>query len=455
MKKKSELFLAVFQVSVDYAMLLIAALGAYFLRYQDFIQEIRPIIFDLPIQTFFFIILSVGFFWIIIFAWFNLYTIQRPTFAQELSRIVQACTVGCMGITTYMVFIRELFSSRFIIIVAWILSIFFVLMGRILTRALRNILRVHGIGKYTMVIIGNNEVTHLLKNFYNERPTLGISVIDVIKTEDSIIKKLNSYKNRPDKILQTDTELSRSISSDIIDFCQKTHSTYMYVGGNFESRVTHNEIHMIAGIPLIEIKRTPLDGWGKIIKRIMDIFGASFGIILFSPVMLITTILIKLTSRGSIFADTPPRAGQYGKNFRMYKFRSMYVGAHADQESLKSDREGLFKMASDPRVTKIGRFIRKTSIDEIPQFFNVITGKMSLIGPRPHFPNEYTEEQKRVLDIKPGMSGIAQISGRSDLTFAEEIKLDSYYIENWSLWLDIWIILKTPIILFTKLKSAV
>lgn len=454
MKKRFDLFLAGSTVPIDYLMISMGAILAYFLRYQDFITEIRPIIFNLPLYEFLAITMIVSCVWILIFAWSGLYTTKRMNFSQELSKIIQACTIATMMITTYMVFIRELFSSRFIILFAWMFSIIFVIIGRILIRLFRNIMRSKGFGIYNTVIIGKNHISNILINLFKKNSHLGNKIISVIDSNKDIFSQLNK-KNYIDEIIQTDSELSRTISSELIDYCQKNHIVYKYVGGRFESKVTNNEVHTFAGIPLIELKRTPLDGWGKILKRIIDIFVSIFCIILFIPIMLITAIIIKTTNKGPVFADTPKRAGQYKKQFKMYKFRSMYTGAHKDQNKYKSERDGLFKLQQDPRVTKIGKFIRKTSIDELPQFFNVLKGEMSIVGPRPHFPNEYNEKQIQVLDIKPGITGLAQISGRSDLMFDEEIKLDSYYIENWSLWLDIWIILKTPIILFTKIKSAV
>ncbi len=457
MKKNFELIFTALKIPVDYLFIILSALTAYFFRYSETITKIRPIIFDLPIQKFLILTLIGSLFWIFIFAWIGLYTMQRLKFTQELSKIIQACSLSIMAITTYMVFIREIFSSRFIIVFTWLFSIIFVTIGRILMRFLKNYLHTKNLGIYRTVIIGKNRATEVLYDLFSKHKSLGIKIIKIIDPKkndlDNIFKNLKKLKI--EQIIQTDTTLSRKISSQLIDFCQENHIIYQYVGGDFESKVTNNEIYTYAGIPIIEIKRTPLDGWGKIVKRIIDIIGAIFGIIIFSPIMIATAIAIKLTSPGPIFADMPKRAGQYLKPFRMYKFRSMYVGAHKDQKKYKSERKGLFKLKNDPRITKVGKFIRKTSIDELPQFFNVLLGQMSLVGPRPHFVYEYNEKQKRVLDIKPGITGLAQISGRSDLSFDEEIKLDLYYIENWSIWLDLWILFKTPIILITKINSAV
>jgi len=197
------------------------------------------------------------------------------------------------------------------------------------------------------------------------------------------------------------------------------------------------------------------------IKRIMDITLAIVFGILFLPVCILTAIAIKIESPGPILADTPGRVGKNGKIFRLYKFRSMIVGAH---NLLRKDprfkklyeeykRSG-YKLREDPRWTRVGKFIRKYSIDEIPQLINVLKGEMSLVGPRPYYPDEIEEQQKRyphtkklvkeVLSVKPGITGEWQVSGRSEINFDKRIAMDAEYARRKSLIFDIIIILKTP-----------
>ncbi|PIS04044.1 hypothetical protein COT83_02760, partial [Candidatus Peregrinibacteria bacterium CG10_big_fil_rev_8_21_14_0_10_44_7] len=227
-------------------------------------------------------------------------------------------------------------------------------------------------------------------------------------------------------------------------------------------------IHTVAGFPLITLKPTPLEGWGKVWKRVFDMCGATVGLILFSPLFLTIPILIKTDSKGTILfkhlddGSRVKRVGQYGKLFNFYKFRTMKPGTHnmrytdlADQNTREDGP--LVKIKDDPRITRLGRFLRRTDLDEIPQFFNVIKGDMSLVGPRPHLPEEvakYSDKDKFVLAIKPGITGLAQTSGRSDLSWEEEVRLDSYYIENWSIIADIKIILKTVWAVFRDRKAS-
>jgi lipopolysaccharide/colanic/teichoic acid biosynthesis glycosyltransferase len=186
---------------------------------------------------------------------------------------------------------------------------------------------------------------------------------------------------------------------------------------------------------------------------------SALGLIIFAPLFLILVVIIKLDSPGPALVKLE-RVGQKNKHFMLYKFRSMIPNAACLKKDLMScnERKGpLFKMKNDPRVTRFGKIIRQTSLDELPQLFNIFKGEMSLVGPRPHEPQEisrYERAHKQLLTIKPGLTGLAQISGRSELSFDKEAELDIYYIENWSLLLDLQIILMTIPVVLTK-KNAV
>lgn len=199
----------------------------------------------------------------------------------------------------------------------------------------------------------------------------------------------------------------------------------------------------------------------EVVKRTLDIFLSSVLIILFLPVIVLVTVAIKLDSKGPVFADTPERVGKNGTLFKMYKFRSMIENAHELlRESpkfsglYKDYKKGSYKLKDDPRITRVGHFIRKHSLDEVPQFFNILKGEMSLVGPRAYYPDELREQQKRypqtrdnvkiVLSIKPGVTGHWQVSGRSEINFDKRIKMDAEYVKKRSILYDLSIILKTP-----------
>jgi exopolysaccharide production protein ExoY len=196
-------------------------------------------------------------------------------------------------------------------------------------------------------------------------------------------------------------------------------------------------------------------------KRIIDLVFSFLLILFFSPIFLIVAIAIKLESSGPIFADTPKRVGKKGKTFKMYKFRSMVQNAHTllredpHYAKLFNDyKKGSYKLKDDPRITKVGRFIRKFSLDELPQFFNVLDGQMSIVGPRAYYPDELQDQQKKyphtkdavkvVLSVKPGITGFWQVSGRSEINFDKRIQMDANYAKRRSIAYDFWIIFKTP-----------
>lgn len=207
-------------------------------------------------------------------------------------------------------------------------------------------------------------------------------------------------------------------------------------------------IETLRGLPVITLREPAITGVNSVLKRGLDLVGAIVGLILCSPIMLVVSILIRLDSRGPIlFAQE--RAGQYGKPFRMYKFRSMVVDAEQLLDTMiniEELKEPHFKMRDDPRVTRVGAWMRRASVDELPQLFNVLNGSMSLVGPRPEvmrIATRYSPVQRQRLLVKPGLTGAMQISGRGDLSFDERMKLELDYIENYSIWRDIYILLKT------------
>lgn len=213
------------------------------------------------------------------------------------------------------------------------------------------------------------------------------------------------------------------------------------------------------------------NGYDKTLKRILDLSLAIVLFVAFLPVFIVTAAAIKLTSPGPVFADVPERVGQNGKRFKIYKFRSMIDNAHQllrtdpkFKELYEEYKKSSYKLTNDPRITPVGKFIRKHSIDEIPQFLNVLIGDMSVVGPRAYYIDELNEQQKKyphtkqfvhkVLSVKPGITGLWQVSGRSEINFDKRIALDAYYVDTISLWNDLKIIFKTPWIMVTG-KGAV
>ncbi len=470
--KRSELFLSVLQLPVDYLMLLFAAASAYSLRLSDWAVGLKPITFDLTFSHFFEVSGLVSILWIVVFAVSGLYSINpNRKFAREILTVFLSCTVGLSLLALYIVFSQKLFDSRFLIFFGWGFAIVYVLIGRLFIRGLKGFLYRNGVGLRKVVIIGNDKMTDQLINTLETRKELGYSVLKNYKQfDDKTIRALG--KMSFDEMIYTNATDNQKESILAIDFCHEAHIVFKYSADLFSSYASHSSVHPLAGIPIVELKRTNLEGWGRVIKRLFDII---FGLILFIitlPMVLVISLITFIETSGPIIYKNE-RVGYRGKIFIAYKFRSMYKEyctgpqfGNSGKKALKEEekliktqntRQGpIYKVGKDPRITPFGRILRRFSLDEFPQFWNVVVGNMSLVGPRPHQPREvsgYIKEHKKVFSVKPGITGLAQISGRSDLPYDEEVRLDVFYIENWNIFLDVIIILKTPFILLKRRKA--
>ncbi|HLC48809.1 MAG TPA: sugar transferase [Candidatus Andersenbacteria bacterium] len=472
--KRSELFFGALLVPIDFIALLSAAASAYFLRLSNVAQGLRPAVFafDLPFAEYMQLASIVSFVIIFVFSLHGLYAMRVTRRAlDEVTQIFSGISIGIMIIILYIFLRAELFQSRFIIITAYVLAFLFVSFGRMLVRQMQHALLRRGMGVHRVVLAGNGPFALELDSIFKRRLDLGYEVVgkaDAISW-DALQNIYNQYGI--DEIIQTNPSLSDADNLILLDFSEQYKIDYRYVPNIFETHAINVRYRQIGIVPLLELSRTPLDGWGRIVKRVIDIGGALFGVVLLSPLLLITVYSIKRNSTGLVIYRQI-RAGRNMIPFEIMKFRSMYsefcvgprYGGKQAEEKYKelkqngNERTGpLFKMKKDPRVTSVGRVIRRLRIDELPQLFNVLRGEMSLVGPRPHLLEEiaqYDKYHRKLFAIKPGMSGMAQVAGNAGLSFEEEAKLDIAYIENWSLWLDIVIILKTIGILFRD-KNAV
>jgi exopolysaccharide biosynthesis polyprenyl glycosylphosphotransferase len=400
----------------------------------------------------------------VVFAISGLYSIRGTRrLLDELAKVFVACSTGVMLIIILIFFQRELFSSRFIILAGWVLSIVFVSVARIIARVVQHQLLKRGIGVHAIALIGSDPATEELARDFQRRPSLGYRVsVRAQAVSESLFHELerNVAAGTLDEVLVADSAIPKADVVKLIEFASDHHKTFKYAPDRFETQAASLEVTALGGVPIIELRRTPLDGWGKILKQSVDVLGAFLGLLVFLPFGLVIATCIKLDSPGPVFVQLQ-RVGRAGRVFGLYKFRSMVQNAEALKPQLQALNERhdgpLFKLKDDPRITRFGRFLRKTSIDEIPQFWNVLRGEMSLVGPRPHEPQEvarYARSQRALLTVKPGVTGLAQISGRSNLRFEEEVRLDTYYIEHWSLQLDLQILSKTPSVVFSTRAAA-
>lgn len=464
---KFELSFSALLVPVDILMIVAAAIAAYSIRVSPYVAEIRPVIYDLSFREYMSTVFVIMPFWVAIFALNGLYNLKvTRRLIQEFFTVAIAASGGLMVIIIMIFLRRELFSSRFIILIGWILSIVCVTIGRFLIRNLQKwLVKKYNYGIHQVLLVGGNGVKDVLINYFTRDKGMGYRVVGSLDNfEYAEVEKI-IQENNVNEIIQCDPQVGKEKTKSLLDLSDEYKIDFKFIPDTFGTYINF-DIRTISGIPIVEIKKTSLDGWGKIIKRAFDIVVSFIIIVLVSPIMIITAMAVKMNSSGPIFFsrldDGKPltRIGAKGKPFRYFKFRSMHKKVHNmryHELASQNVRSGpLVKIKNDPRITSVGKFIRRFSIDELPELFLVLWGKMSLVGPRPHLPEEvakYEKHHKKVLTIKPGITGLAQISGRSDLDFEEEVKLDTYYIENWSLKLDLQILLKTPLAVFAKRQA--
>ncbi len=461
--KKLELTFTAILVPLDYLALLLAGSLAYFLRFESFVTEIRPVVFEMGYTDFFQIIIVVAIAWLPIFALNGLYNIKRTSLLSDFSKIFVACSAATLIIVVAFFFNFQLFSSRLIILTGWLLSIIIISFERVIIHYIKKIFYKKSIGIRQVIIIGASKNSQDIIDEFKHKPSFGFRVVGVYSgfTEQVEGQLTDLIKeNKIDDVILADSNLPNGEKANLVNFCVEHNLNYKYAASLLETKLINFDLSTIGGVPLIEVRQTRLDGWGRILKRIFDFLLALTLLVILSPLLLMIGLIVIFTSKGPMIVKLE-RIGSHGKKFKMYKFRSMVKDAHSLKPDLQTQNERadgpLFKMETDPRVTKFGKFIRKWSLDELPQLVNVIFGKMSLVGPRPHEPQEVAQYQvrhKKLLAIKPGITGMAQVSGRSDLAWEEEVRLDTYYVENWSLGLDIQILFKTPRAVLGKRKAS-
>ncbi|HAR54685.1 TPA: hypothetical protein DCR79_00110 [Patescibacteria group bacterium] len=464
--KRSRLVFTFLPVPIDWLMIWGAFLLAYWVRAQQWFGA-PAVTYMLPWEEYLRLTSLIATAWVVIFATTGIYHRQaNDKLGSLLYQIFAGVSISLALFIIVLFGLKETFFSRLIAAYAWGFGIIFVFLGRLLWAAGQRLLSKLGYQQEHLVVVGDGALSAELADHYKKQLAV-VKIIDpaaLLETNDP--GALINAEQTDQIIFTGDNATHNGLELQLIEFCEQHGIRFKYVPSKVQLRSLNLFSEVINGHPLLEIKPTALDGWGRIMKRLFDFLSAAVAIILLSPVMIIIAILIKLDSAGAALY-VQKRPGQFGKEFNFYKFRSMYThlstgekygGTEAEQlldELRQHNNEAtgpLFKMKNDPRITKIGKWLRKTSLDELPQLFNVLDGDMSIVGPRPPLVNEYAQynkEQNRRMLVKPGITGLWQASGRSDSSFEEYIKLDLYYIEHWSLWLDIQIILKTIWAVFT------
>ena len=374
----------------------------------------------------------------------------------ELYVVLASVTLALLIAVAIMSLIyKEQFNyQRRMLAYAWGLSILTLTAGRVVVGSLQKAAQARGIGADRVLIVGTGEVGRMILQKIIQQPELGYRVVGFIGTNGTprtvmgmpvlgrpvdIPRLVDEHK--VDEVIIALPEASHQEIVNLIALCEREKVGIKVFPDVFQIMASEISIGDLGGLPLLTVRDVAMRGWRLAAKRAMDIVGAIVGLILLSPVMIATAIAIKLESPGPVFY-VQERMGLDARPFKMLKFRSMYVDAEKDGPG--------WTRPGDPRVTRVGRIIRKYSIDELPQLINVLMGDMSLVGPRPERPvyvEQFRQSIPRYMERhreKAGLTGWAQIHGlRGDTSIAERTKYDLWYIENWSLWLDVKIIIRT------------
>lgn len=473
MKSNASLIYNIWLVVGDFFALVAAFIGGYAIRAHSKVPVAHPI----PSHTYIEVFLSVLPFWIIIFALLGLYNsnIYEKRFS-ELPRLFVGSFLGLTFVIFWnFVSVTPIFPSKLVPIYGFILAFLFLVIFRNVARFVRSQLFGYNKGLSRVLIVGNTDMSNELINWLIDSKHSGYKIVGVVGGKRAIGEYttipvyahfdqfLKEYPNpNLHSIIQTELYADEPRNAELLTYAQEHHATYRFVPGNTELFVGNVNVELFRGSsPVITVRQTALFGWGRIVKRLFDIITGSFLLVLASPIFLLVAIAIKLTGGGTVFFRQT-RLTRFNKTFRVYKFHTQYAkydGTTPEEafammgrpELSKQYRENGDSLPNDPRITPLGRFLRATSLDEVPQLINVFLGDISLVGPRALIPQELEMYKKRhqILSVKSGMTGLAVVSGRRNISYEERRRLDLYYVQNWSFWLDIVIIAKTIRAVFT------
>jgi Undecaprenyl-phosphate glucose phosphotransferase len=397
---------------------------------------------------------------LVVFVSSHLYRLARmPSRIDEFYRIVASTTVATLiGVALASLLFKnstlDMDYSRGMVLYAWVFTTAFITIGRVVHAQIRAGLRQKGWGRDRVLIVGTSDVGQMIFHKIESNPGMGYEVAGLVETNGQkgalpglpILGQAGDLallidEHQVDEVIIALPEATHQEILTLISECERGKVTIKVFPDVFQYMAGQVSIGDLGGLPLLTVRDIALRGWRLVVKRLMDVVGSACLLILLSPLMMLTALLIKLDSRGPAFY-AQERMGLDGRPFRIFKFRSMRTDAEAEGPG--------WTVEDDPRTTRLGRFMRRINVDEFPQLINVLIGEMSLVGPRPERPvwvNQYRRSIPRYMDRhweRGGMTGWAQVNGlRGDTSITERIKYDLWYIENWSLLLDVKIIIRT------------
>ena len=456
-------------VVTDLLLLWLGFFLAYRLRYGfEFGGDIDPRDWE-PFGTFSrtafsFVALTLG-----VFLMRQIYLLPRSiSFLDESLLVIGGVTTGMAGVVLVSYFLR-FNPSRLVFFYTWLGAIALLLLKRLVVGHVRGRLWARGLAVDRVLVVGAGVAGRRVMGALLGQPTLGyrlvgfvdeaneervylateggVGWVDRLGTPDDVAELVQ--RRQIDEVIVALPAEAHDRVLRIVESCRAGDVTFKIVPDLLQLSLDRVELGEVAGLPLIGFQEATIRGWNFAVKRTMDVLLAAVVLALAAIPMVAIAVAVKLDSRGPVFWRQR-RIGLDGRPFDCVKFRSMVADAEARRDDLVTASAGtdprLFKLRDDPRRTRVGRFLRRWSLDELPQFWHVFRGEMSVVGPRPPLPEEvagYDEWHRKRLLVTPGLTGLWQVNGRSDLTFDEMVRLDLYYAEHWSPWLDVKVVLRT------------
>jgi exopolysaccharide biosynthesis polyprenyl glycosylphosphotransferase len=467
----------------DQVLVLLGFSLAYLMRYHvEWHPLLNPIVTEVATQNFvgFTAFLPITLLLIVVltilFETKGLYRLPRGTGILDYSGIIVSSVLTGIALLIVVVFLyRPFYYSRLIFAFAGFTIMTLLIISRGVLLLFWRWAWAHGYGTERVLVVGGNGLGHQVMDAIIARPSLGYHLVGYLHDKPPEQDEQHTTPHTPYPHLGTIDQMKQYVQQhavhqvilalpfwehgrlpQLVQVCRALGVEFQIAPDLYELSFDRVDVLNISGVPLIGLKDNSIKGWNLAVKRTLDVALILLALPFLLPFMALIALVIRLDSPGpALFRQT--RVGKHGKLFTCYKFRTMVVDAEQRKAELAALNEAdgpLFKIRSDPRITRVGRFLRQSSLDELPQLINVLRGEMSLVGPRPGLPEEveqYDTWHCRRLEVTPGLTGLWQVLGRSDTTFDEMVRLDIYYTENWSVGMDVHILLKTiPVVLVGK-----
>lgn len=446
----------------DFLALLAAFSTAYIIRVR---LDDRSLIYQIPAETYLYAFITVLPLWIVVHGLIGLY--RREVYENrfvEFGKLIVGSVLGILVVIGYdFVASERLFPARLVVVYGFLLGFGFLVLFRGVARRLRYLLFSYNIGVNNVLIVGSGSAARHIIEQLEHTASSGYRILGIVgMTDRENIPIFGSFseavKHCPDmdSVVQTKLYTDEDRNVEILSHAQTHHVSYRFIPSNGELFTGNIDVELFRGTPVVTIHQTALTGWGRIVKRLSDLLLAALLLLLTWPLLLLIALAIKLSDPKAPVFFRQTRLTRFNRKFKVYKFRShlsAYSGMTPEKAFANMGEPGLIDtyrangdyLLRDPRVSRLGRILRRTSLDELPQLFNVLSGDLSLVGPRALVPDELDAHDKKhaILSVKSGITGLAQVSGRKNISFEQRRKLDIYYVQNWSFWLDIIILLKT------------